>query len=72
MDIHKYNCQYHNLTVIYDNTYHDRYFILDNKMVYHCGASINRIGYRTFSITLISDDQVYQPLIDKINNILDK
>ena len=27
-DIEKYNKQYHNLKVIYDNTFHDRYFIL--------------------------------------------
>ena len=32
-DIIKYNKQYNNLKVIYDNTFHDRYFILDNKIV---------------------------------------
>ena len=52
-DIERYNKQYNNLTVKYDNTFHDRYFILDDKIVYHCGASINRIGYKTFSITKI-------------------
>ena len=25
--------------------------ILDDYIVYHCGASINKIGYKTFSIT---------------------
>ena len=54
-DIEKYNKQYNNLTVIFDNTFHDRYFILDDEIIYHCGASINRIGYKTFSITLIGD-----------------
>ena len=49
----KYNKQYHNLKILYTNTFHDRYFILDNNQVYHCGTSINRIGYKTFSITLI-------------------
>ena len=53
--IEKYYKEYHNLTVKYDNTFHDRYFILDKSMVYHCGASINRIGYKTFSITLVGD-----------------
>ena len=47
-DIERYNKQYNNLTVKYDNTFHDRYFILDDSIVYHCGASINRIGYKTF------------------------
>lgn len=65
-DIEKYNKQYNNLTVKYDNTFHDRYFILDDSVVYHCGASINRIGYKTFSITRINDDAVCKSLINKI------
>ena len=65
-DITKYNKQYNNLTVKYDNTFHDRYFILDDNIVYHCGASINRIGYKTFSITKINDDEVCKALINKI------
>lgn len=68
--IEKYNKEYHNLTVKYSNIFHDRYFILDNKVVYHCGASINRIGYKIFSITLINDQDVSQLLIDKINKIV--
>ena len=65
-DIEKYNKQYNNLTVKYDNTFHDRYFILDDSIVYHCGASINRIGYKTFSITVINDEDVCRLLINKI------
>ena len=64
-DIEKYNKQYKNLSVIYNNTFHDRYFILDSKIVYHCGASINRIGYKTFSINLISDEVIKKLLINK-------
>ena len=51
----KYNKQYHNLKVIFNDTFHDKYFILDDKTIYHCGASINKIGYKTFSITLIGE-----------------
>ena len=68
-DVEKYNKQYNNLTVIYNNTFHDRYFILDDEIIYHCGASINRIGYKTFSITLIGDEYVKNTLINKINEI---
>ena len=68
-DIEKYNKQYHNLKVIYNNTFHDRYFILDKEEVYHCGASINRIGYKTFSINLISDKEIIQLLINKLKTI---
>ena len=69
-DIIKYNNQYHNLKVVYNNIFHDRYFILDNKEIYHCGASINRIGYKTFSINIISDIEVYNLLINKVNKII--
>ncbi len=68
-DITKYNEQYHNLKVHYDNTFHDRYFILDEKEVYHCGASINRIGYKTFSITLIGDNDIGKLLIEKLKKL---
>ena len=69
-DITKYNKQYHNLKVIYDNTFHDRYFFIVIKQVYHCGTSINRIGYKTFSINLISDEEICNSLISKINKII--
>ena len=69
-DILKYNKQYHNLKVIFDNTFHDRYFMLDNKITYHCGASINKIGYKTFSITLINDNFVIKTLYNRVYNII--
>ena len=68
-DIEKYNKQYHNLKVIYNNTFHDRYFLIDEKDIYHCGSSINRIGYKTFSINLVSDEEVCKLLLNKINEI---
>ena len=68
-DISKYNKQYSNLKIVYDNTFHDRYFILDNSIIYHCGSSINRIGYRTFSINLVSDAEICKLLIDRINSL---
>ena len=69
-DIIKYNKQYHNLKVIYNNDFHDRYFLIDDKEIYHCGASINRIGYKTFSITMIGDKEVCNLLFDKVNRII--
>lgn len=69
-DIDRYNKQYDNLEVVYNNTFHDRYFILDDKVVYHCGASINRIRYKTFSITLVGNTDICNSLISKINKIM--
>ena len=68
--IEKYNEQYHNLKVIFNNTFHDRYFIIDKSIIYHCGASINRIGYKTFSINLLGDKKVIDNLLCEINKII--
>ena len=68
-DILKYNRQYKNLKVKFDSSFHDRYFILDKISVYHCGSSINKIGYKTFSITLIGDTEVCNLLLNKVKKI---
>ena len=67
IDIDKYNKQYNNLKITYDNTFHDRYIIIDKKIIYHCGSSLNHIGTKTFSINILEDLFVKQSLLDKIN-----
>lgn len=69
-DKKKYAAQYNNLQIIYNNTFHDRYFILDNTDVYHCGASVNGIGKKTFSITRVGDKEVCDTLMSKISKIM--
>ena len=69
-DIIKYNKQYHNMIVIFNDSFHDRYFIIDKTQVYHCGTSINRIGYKTFSINLITDKEVCNIFINTINKYI--
>ncbi len=66
IDLKKYNSQYHNLRIVYTNTFHDRYLILDKRNVYHCGASLNYAGSKTFSINKIEDDIVITTLIKKV------
>lgn len=72
MDIKKYNNQYHNLTIKYSDTFHDRYFIIDNNEIYHCGASINHAGTRTFSINILEDKEVCDALKNKVDKIISK
>ena len=69
IDIEKYNEQYNNLKVIYNNTFHDRYIIIDKKVIYHCGTSLNHIGSKTFSINKLEDKEVIEALLNKIKNI---
>lgn len=70
LDINKYNEQYNNLKIIYEESFHDRYFILDRKIVYHCGASINHAGQRTFGINLLEDEIVKEFIINKVLNFV--
>ena len=69
-DIEKYNSTYNNLTIIYDNSYHDRYFILDKEKIYHSGNSINHIGYRKSSINILEDSKIRNIIIEDIEKML--
>ncbi len=70
LDIDKYNSDYHNLSIYYDDTFHDRYFIIDRDCLYHSGNSINHIGYRKSSIDIIHDENVKELIISDINIII--
>lgn len=72
IDIDKYNSEYTNLNIIYNDNFHDRYFILDNYIIYHCGASLNYAGSKTFSINKLEDELVINSLIDKVNQLKNK
>jgi len=69
LDINQYNKQYSNLKIIYNDDFHDRYFILDRNTIYHSGTSINRIGSKTFSINVLEDEMVKKSLLDKIQEL---
>ena len=69
--INKFNKQYNNkLKVFRNDKFHDRYIILDRNTIYHLGTSINHIGKRVFSITLLEDKIVKGSLLNCINNIV--
>ena len=69
-DIEKYNATYDNLTIIYNDEYHDRYFIIDKNKIYHSGNSVNHIGYRKSSIDLLEDNKVKEAILNDIEKIL--
>ena len=43
IDIEKYKKQYANLKILYDDNYHDRYFIIDKKVCKNFIDNINGI-----------------------------
>ena len=56
--INKYNSQYHNVTIKINNSFHDRFIIIDNKILYHCGASFKDLGKKCFAINKIDDKEI--------------
>ena len=56
--INKYNSQYHNVKVLINNSFHDRFIIIDNKVLYHCGASFKDLGKKCFAITKIEGKEI--------------
>jgi hypothetical protein len=51
LDIKKYNEQYPTITVKEFNHSHDRFLIIDNKTVYHFGASLKDLGKKWFAFS---------------------
>ena len=64
LDIQKFNKQYPVLKLAYTNKFHDRFIIIDNKELYHVGASLKDLGKKCFAISIIEDDEY----IKKISN----
>ena len=65
----KYLKQYNNITFINNDSYHDRFIIIDRKIVFHCGASFKDLGKRCFGIHEIENKNEIENLLkDVINN----
>lgn len=65
-DISKYNSEYHNLEIKYNNNFHDRFIIIDNNTLYHCGASLKDLGKKCFALNKIEDAEILENLLNKL------
>ena len=65
-DYEKYKEQYNNVKLIINNDFHDRFIIIDRKILYHCGASFKDLGKKCFEITKIEDKDILNNLIIKL------
>ena len=60
----KYEKEYNNVIFINNNSFHDRFIILDKKILYSCGSSFKDLGRKCFYIGKI-DDKAYTKHIIK-------
>ena len=68
----KYELQYNNLTIINTDIFHDRFIMIDKKILYHCGASFKDLGKKCFCISVIEDEQIIKDLIIRLGGIVDE
>ena len=65
-DYNKYKEQYSNINLIINNKIHDRFIIIDKKVLYHFGASFKDLGKKCFAINKIDDDIILNNLLDNL------
>jgi hypothetical protein len=62
----KYKEQYKNIEIINNNKFHDRFIIIDEKILYHSGASFKDIGKKCFAINKIEDKIILNDILKKL------
>lgn len=64
--IKKYKSQYRNVELIFNSKFHDRFIIIDNKDIYHCGSSFKDLGKKCFAINKIENNKILNDVLDEI------
>ena len=57
-DVKTFNAQYPKLAVRYNETFHDRFLIIDDKEIYLIGASLKDLGRKCFAFTKLDADAI--------------
>ncbi len=62
----KYEKQYHNVIFINDDSFHDRFIILDRYVMFLCGSSFKDLGKKCFGICELKDKIGLKVLLEEI------
>ena len=62
LDIQKFNKQYPKLEMTKTNKFHDRFIVIDEKTLYHLGASLKDLGKKCFAITKMEDNSLLEKI----------
>lgn len=63
----KYESQYTNILFINNDSFHDRFIILDRTKLYSCGASFKDMGKKCFAINEFNDKEYLTKLLNILN-----
>ena len=64
IDVQKFNKEYPKLKIARTDKFHDRFILIDNKEMYHLGASIKDLGKKCFGINKIEDLEIIKKFIE--------
>ena len=65
-EIQKFNTQYPEIDIKINESFHDRFLIIDNKICYHIGASLKDAGKKSFALTLLEDFQMVKDILNRL------
>jgi len=65
-DVQKFNQQYPVLHIEYTDKMHDRFLLIDNKELYHIGASLKDLGKKCFAFSLLEDKDLITNLMERL------
>jgi hypothetical protein len=65
LDVKKFNEQYPQLDLKYTEKMHDRFMIIDGKILYHIGASLKDLGKKCFAFELL-DSKLIADVLKKV------
>ncbi len=66
LDLKKHNAQYNIIEIKKFRKSHDRFLIIDNRTIYHIGASLKDLGKKWFAFSKINLD--INEILDKLND----
>ena len=66
----KYESQYNNVTFKNNETFHDRFVLIDRCKLYSCGASFKDLGKKCFAISEIKTKEIIDIFVNKLEIIL--
>ena len=69
LDVEKFNKQYGSLQVIEFDKAHDRFLIIDQKEIYHLGASLKDLGKKWFAFSKLEIKSV-EGMVEQISNLI--
>lgn len=65
-DIIDFNAQYGLCTTFVIDKFHDRFLVIDEKDLYHLGASLKYAGKRVFALTKMEDEEILELIKERL------